>query len=610
MIAKDKELVTAARKYVTVATAGHVDHGKTSLLKALTGIDTDRLKEEKERQMTTDLGFAHLKLRDDLWIGFIDVPGHGKFLKNMLAGVGGIDMALLVVAADEGPMPQTEQHVRILSLLGVNKALVAVTKIDTVDQQQIDETKNRIGELLHRYQVTAKAVVELDCIHGTGFPQLKEELGNIYRESRVLDTGGGALLPIDRVFSKTGFGTVVTGTLVRGSLKTSQEVFIEPLGVKARIRRLESFGQTVETASDGQRLACNVAIRDNVTLVRGMTISSTRMHSADNLLVSLEGQADFKPPQPVRIYHGTAEAHGVCTWLAHHGSSAIANITLDQKLVVEPYDRYVMRLTDDSIYGGAVIMKNRPRWMTKELAAKFSASEDKVSTYLQLSPVHHTTEEQLRTFVPQNESLPTDTKYGDYFADPEFVHSLKGKVASALAAEHEGLTLEALRLKIQRNIQKTFFQTLLDEWVRQGVLLRKADRFQSAQTKAPVPEEDDGSIEKLVNVLANHLCIEIDELAVQVGYPPAKVRKILKNLMDSRQAFIVNYDFASPKEKIEQAHHILSDLWRDRKEIAPGEFRERLGTSRKYAMALLAHFDDQQITRRLPTGRVLLKSAN
>jgi selenocysteine-specific elongation factor len=206
-------------RFFTISTAGHVDHGKTSLIRALTGIDPDRLKEEKERQMTTDLGFAHMDLGANVVVGFVDVPGHGKFLKNMLAGVGGIDMALLVVAADEGPMPQTAQHVRILSLLGVSKAIVALNKIDAVDDpEQIEIVRDEIGELLEKHGIQLIELVPVSATKNIGIKELKEVLSKRLVGLPARDTAGGAFLPVDRVFTKSGFGTVITGTLVRGYL--------------------------------------------------------------------------------------------------------------------------------------------------------------------------------------------------------------------------------------------------------------------------------------------------------------------------------------------------------------------------------------------------------
>jgi selenocysteine-specific elongation factor len=600
----------------TIATAGHVDHGKTSLLKILTGIDTDRLKEEKERQMTTDLGFAHLKLPDDLYVGFIDVPGHGKFLKNMLAGVGGIDLALLVVAADEGPMPQTEQHVRILALLGVKRAVVALTKVDLVDSDRISTAKQRTISLLQEFGVDG-SFAEVDSLSGRGLDELKSLLVKAIENVPAHDTTGGARFPIDRAFSKTGFGTVITGTLVRGRLRTGDEIYIHPLGTKGRIRRLEAFGKSADSAAAGQRLACNIALREDVNVTRGMVLTNSSAVAADNILVSLyfwpkDGIAADPGKlagQAVRVYHGTAEVHGHLTWVTETSTCAIANISLEQKLIAEPGDRYILRTADDSIYGGVVVMKNRPRWMTRPIAAPFAElalegkKQQQLEFYLQASPARLATDDQLLLFLHPSELnslVPSGTKYGGFTAHAEYCSQLEGKVVALL----HGLQGEELQ-GLQPNMNRQFFAAFLEQLGANGKIARSTDKYHAPGK--PQQQQDEGSAIKLLNELKPHICIEIEELANTSGLPAQKIRSLLKALAQSGEAFVINYDFAAPADQVQNAHRILGQLWTEKREIAPGEFRARLGTSRKYAMALLAHFDDQQITRRMATGRILLK---
>lgn len=265
--------------YFTVATAGHVDHGKTSLLRALTGIDPDRLKEEKLRGLTTDLGFAHLSLKSDdgsatTKIGFVDVPGHGKFLKNMLAGVGGIDMALLVVAADEGPMPQTDQHAKILALLGVKNVLLIVTKIDLASVEEQQSAALAAQKMLAKYDLICVNSIFVSSTTKRGLdeivPALLIGLKNVVDRTERLDSP--VYLPIDRVFTKTGYGTVVTGTLVRGTLDVGSNVLVEPGSLSARIRGMESFGKSINKAHAGQRLAINLVLKQTKPLERGQAL--------------------------------------------------------------------------------------------------------------------------------------------------------------------------------------------------------------------------------------------------------------------------------------------------------------------------------------------------
>jgi selenocysteine-specific elongation factor len=381
--------------YFTVSTAGHVDHGKTSLLRGLTGIDPDRLKEEKARQMTTDLGFAHLRLPaqtvkqsrpqvdTDIVVSFVDVPGHGKFLKNMLAGVGGLDMALLVVAADEGPMPQTEQHAKILSALGISRVLLVVTKCDMASPAQLSDAVSRSKDLLQSVELTLVDVAEVSNVSKAGFPELIEKLVNALvdageRESARLNAP--PFLPIDRVFSIVGYGVVVTGTLVKGAIAQGDNLLIEPGNIKARVRGLETFNTSVASATAGQRLAINFSLKDGKALARGQVVVGEQCSPTSTLIVEL-GQPGVKLEdnfrehvlgQPARIYHGTAECRGAVRWMEDlpaetSGKRAfIAQITLFDPLIAEPGDRFVLRYGDEGLAGGRILITSRPRWITRE----------------------------------------------------------------------------------------------------------------------------------------------------------------------------------------------------------------------------------------------------
>lgn len=303
--------------YFTLATAGHVDHGKTSVLRALTGIDPDRLKEEKERQMTIDLGFAHMRVSreevqnsgalqaqkfaeglgdsltptSELVVGFVDVPGHGKFLKNMLAGVGGMDMALLVVAADEGVMPQTVQHVKILTLLGVRECILVINKIDLADQDQRELATTETEEFLERFGIKVLETIPFSCASDATTHALRaaivKHVLSIPVRNRKQDSSGKALpsfLSVDRVFSKAGHGAVVTGTLTRGTIKIGDEIHVQPGSVGGRVRGLQTFNHKLEKAQPGQRLAINLALKENKPLERGHAVVGDDTAAVDTLI--------------------------------------------------------------------------------------------------------------------------------------------------------------------------------------------------------------------------------------------------------------------------------------------------------------------------------------
>ena len=646
----------AQTRFFTIATAGHVDHGKTSLLRKLTGMDPDRLKEEKERQMTTDLGFAYMTLpsklpSSQLVVGFVDVPGHGKFLKNMLAGVGGIDIALLVVAADEGPMPQTKQHVRILSLLGVNRAIVAITKVDLVEEDtQIEIVQEETEKLLREHGIEVMAFCPLSSTTGAGVDALIATFSEVFLNLPEKTGAGSLFLPVDRVFSKSGFGTVITGTLVTGHLKVGDQIHIEPGDLSARVRRLETHGQSMEIANPGQRVACNLVVKDGEKLKRGFVLSNTVIHPVKSLIVSLFDKPRLlKAPlserlsdQPIRLYHGTAEYHGYVRWVEDRqldlseengssGQSGIAFVALQDEAVVSAQDKFVIRLTDDTIYGGAILLRDRPRWLAKSELLKLGdqlnagAYEEALQSFLNDAPQLMMKEDQLSAILPESEKTAVLRKMeesgklvtlGDFILSAEsrktLAEKLIAQMTKALATSEdpsEGVTLEALRQLLQPKIERSAFQSLIQEETQNGNLIKKADKLtlpghpaESARSSAM-----DAAELQLHEQLNTHWCLEFDELAQLTGLDLKVVKSSVQAMVKRGEVLIVSYDFVASAAKINQAHQILADIWNKKRSIAPTDFREALETTRKYAMALLQYFDDQKITRRLDSGRVLLK---
>ncbi|MBS1955726.1 MAG: selenocysteine-specific translation elongation factor [Cyanobacteria bacterium SZAS-4] len=631
--------------YFTFATAGHVDHGKTSVLRALTGIDPDRLKEEKQRQMTTDIGFAHLnypveKDGKQLVIGFIDVPGHGKFLKNMLAGVGGIQMALLVVAADEGPMPQTVSHVKILSLLGVRKALVVLTKIDVADDARQKEVENLVKELLRRYQVECMGIAHVSNTENIGFESLKKELSFVVQSLDRPATSGGALLPIDRVFSKTGYGVVITGTLVSGQLAVGETVSIEPGGIKGRVRGLETFKKQLQGADSGQRLAVNISLKENKTLARGQVVANWNPPVVNTLIARIEqvGLADewIKPSdiedQPVRLYHGTAECFGHLRWcqMIETGQALIVQIVLTDPVVAEPGDRFVVRYGDEGITGGVVLVTNRPRWMTRNrlnvFADQLVRHDYKAATdyFLENMTQPAAKKDALASFLPiadRGQVLESCVKAGSVVQHAGFIigakraQSIKQQIVKAVSAgdasEHgpTEYSIELIRTKVAKTMDRQLFQHLLKELSDANSVTRSGDKVSLKSDKAPtVSHAQTVLADQVLNILSTNLCIEIDEISKLLKSDRKLIMSTLQNLTKQEKAFIVDHDYSSSAESIRKAHVALAKIWESKKEISPSEFRESLSTSRKYAMALLAYFDNKLITRRVNNTRMLIKA--
>ena len=595
--------------------------------------------------MTTDLGFVHLMLPPDLGIGFIDVPGHGKFLKNMLAGVGAIDMALLVVAADEGPMPQTHQHLKIVSLLGVARALVAITKCDLVSEARIEAVAGQVCDLVRAAGLEASGCVRLSSSTGQGFERVREVLAQCLDRPPERSGDGAAFLAVDRAFTKSGFGTVVTGTLVRGSLRTGDQVFIEPGDVKARIRRLESLGRPVETAGPGQRVALNLVVKEGKQLARGQVISGRALSPASSLVVSISGWhdrdgADLRErlkDREVRFYHGTAESRARIGWVellpaesAMHGQ-AVGQLSLVVPVVAEPGDRYVLRVGDDIIYGGTILLRERPRWLSRarvvDVAAGLLAGSYRTAlmSFLTACPQRALKEARLERLLPERVRQSTVdemvsrgdvVRLGGLLLASAACKELSARLVAEIALSggdrmnrDQALSMEHLRTKTFPALDRTAFQALVQQLIDAGTVVRKGDRLMlPEQSQPPVDDPARARLrEQIGKILASNLCLEIDEIARLAGVPPRQARAAVEQLAGSKQAFIVDYEYAASASSLRKAHAVLAEMWQDKREIAPGAFRERLGTSRKYAMALLAFFDDHQITRRLAAGRVLIK---
>src|SRR6266705_2698909 len=355
-----------------IGTAGHIDHGKSTLVKALTGIDPDRLAEEKERGMTIDLGFAWLKLPGGREVGVVDVPGHEGFIKNMLAGVGGIDAALLVIAADEGVMPQTREHLAILDLLGVRQGVVALTKVDLVDEEWIELVREEVAEQLQPTTLAGAEIIPVSAYTGEGLPALVAQLERIFDETEERQNIARPRLPIDRVFTMTGFGTVVTGTLLDGVFKTGQEVEVQPQGLKTRIRSLQTHGRQVEMTTPGNRVAMNLVNVSRTELERGDVVTlpgqlqrtmliDARIHLLSDALRPLAHNT------LIDFYSGSQEVPAKVRLLdveeLKPGQSAWAQVRLSRPAVIARRDRFILRIPSPSMtIGGGEVIDVHPRY--------------------------------------------------------------------------------------------------------------------------------------------------------------------------------------------------------------------------------------------------------
>ncbi len=672
--------IQTANLHFTLATAGHVDHGKTSLLRALTGIDPDRLKEEKEREMTTDIGFAHLTIsveqmekdfsslkslipklnsqknlrfennanlgpESKITVSFVDVPGHGKFIKNMLAGVDGIDAALLVVASDEGVMPQTIQHVKILSLLGIQNCLLALTKTDLASAEESEIALEEAKNLLEQFGIN---LVDHSAVSNTtkrGMDELKSKIFSLLLSvphiDKRFDTSGNlmpAYLPVDRVFSKPGYGVVVTGTLVYGQVKVGDNVFIEPGDIEGRVRGLESCGKSIkgeDHAFPGQRLAININLKSNKDIARGHVVLGEKRSASNNLLVRVSDLGGLKigsekakktlKAQQVLFYNGTAESVGTFRWLEKQDAdSFIAQLHLKDPVLTMPGQRFVVRYGDSGIAGGEIISTHRPRWLTRErintltglcLARDYSES---ILTYLSFIPAGYCAKNELTHFLPpaifsqELNSLVKDGKLilsGELLTAESTVSNFQKKILSSLESAPSGLSQEDMRIKLAPLFERSLFHSIIESLEKNGSIAKSGtDKYTLYQQKDMQPKAIDSNQKKVADYLSKEFCIEIDTISKDLSMDKKTLVPILKKMEQDKLVSIVNYEFVSSSESISKAHSVLFDIWQSKKNISPSEFREKLGISRKYTMELLAFFDDRQITRRTNDGRALLKA--
>src|ERR1043166_2515541 len=353
-------------KHVIIGTAGHIDHGKTARVRALTGIDADRLEEEKRRGITIDLGFAHLQLTPALRVGFVDVPGHERFVKNMLAGVGGIDLVLFVIAADESIKPQTREHFDICRLLEIPRGVVAVTKSDLVDPEILGLVRLEVEELVAGSFLQSAPIVPVSSATGEGLEDLRRELARVAMAAPEKNPRGYFRLPVDRVFSVKGFGTVVTGTLISGAVEKEQEVELFPAARRLRVRGVQVHGSTASRAAAGERTALNLAAIEPGEMTRGDMLGAPGRFRAVRLLDCrlnlLSSAKPLKHRAPLHFHSGTAEIEAEVRFLdgramLEPGATAYARIVLRDTALLLPGDRFIIRKFSPVVtIGGGVVL--------------------------------------------------------------------------------------------------------------------------------------------------------------------------------------------------------------------------------------------------------------
>lgn len=638
---------------IIVGTAGHIDHGKTALVRALTGTDADRLPEEKQRGITIDIGFAELEL-DGVHFGFVDVPGHERFVKNMLAGASGIDIVLLIIAADEGVMPQTREHFEICRLLGLERGVIVLTKRDLVDEETLNLARLDAADLVAGSFLENAPVVAVSSVDGSGIDELKRELVAVASLVPARDDTKAAFLPIDRSFTVKGFGAVVTGTLASGEIAEGDELDLLPLGRRVRARGVQTHGRKASGAKAGQRVAVNLAGIDHKEIERGMALAVPDVLRTNQLIdAELEMLGDAAGPlrtrQRVRVHIGTAEVLARVfvineAGIIEPGGKGFVQLRLESPVASFMGQRIVLRsYSPQATIGGGRVMLTLPAKYRKRdvanaaasLASLESASEShaKIVESLVLaagrngitaSDIAAETgwrREVLRAAIDEAFAAGQAVTAGQALIAPEVFKELSEKSATAVENFHKreplavGIPREALREQVFRFLPADVFAGIIASLQSEGKIIADKETFRSPQHSTELSPAETKAKEtilaaygvarfeppKTADVLAN--------AASASGLKPAETAKVFDLLLKQKEIVKVTDELAFAAGAIgelKKAIREFADGTQDRVVDVP-KFKEIAGVSRKYAIPLLEYFDRERVTVRAGDKRVVLK---
>ena len=632
-------------KHVIVGTAGHIDHGKSSLVEALTGTNPDRLEEEKRRGITLDLGFAFLDL-DGVRLGLVDVPGHERFVRNMLAGAGGIDLVLLVIAADEGIKPQTREHFEICRLLGIPRGIIAITKSDLVDADSLGLVRLEIEEFVDGSFLEGAPIVAVSARSGAGLDELKSVLRSAAQAVAVKDATQNFRLPIDRSFAMKGFGTVVTGTLISGAVKLEDEVELYPARKRLRVRGLHSGGKQIERAVAGQRTAVNLAGIEHEEITRGMVLAPAGLFEATQRVdarVTLLGSAPpLKNRARVHFHQGTAEAIAEVILLNDGGGelaaggSAFAQLRLDTPLLLLPGDRFILRRFSPvvTIGGGTVLDARAPRHKRKDAAVapflgvlEHGTREEILSALVDAAPRGMTLPEIVaRTGWIESETRAAAEKLAIakrvrmlgsapiVVAPAAAVTAYAAAIRKAVEAFHRanpllpGIPKQELRARAGR-ARVEIFDAALGDLVVTRALVVTGDLVAQAGREISLSTEETRAKE-LIEREFESAGLTVPGFASVLAKLPVdapRAQKILQILLREKVLVKISSDLVFHRNTLLKLREMLAKYRKERGARLPiTVFKELTGITRKYAIPLLEHLDREQVTRRAGDERVIL----
>ncbi len=632
-------------KQIILGTAGHIDHGKTALIKALTGIDTDRLKEEKLRGITIELGFAHLKLPSGIIVGIVDVPGHERFVKNMVAGATGIDLVALIIAADEGVMPQTREHLEICSMLNIKHGMVIVTKIDLVDKEWLNLVRDDVYSFLTGTFLQDAPMVGVSSETGEGIKELVITLDELTKKGSERVSGNFFRLPIDRVFTMRGFGTVVTGTTVSGHIDVGSEVTIYPKGIRSKVRGIQVHQQDVPSVRAGLRTAINLQGLEKKAITRGDVVAEKDSLKPTYILDTVLKYLDSAPKKlqnraKVRFHCSTSEIIATVILLDRDnlspGDQCFAQFRLERPTVVLSRDRFVIRsYSPIRTIGGGYILNSLP--LKKK---RFSQEVLKELNILNKGPDQAIVEQHIKGsrlqglsktelsfltnlskkdldglingLISNNVIFRSDME-NDIFIHTEFYNKAKEEIITILGDYHrrfplkEGIIKEELRSRMASNVKEKLFNQLINDLIQEALIVRDRDIIRLKDHQIELLQDQ----EELRN--------QIEQIYLKEGLEPPYFKDLGQNIREREGRDLleimvkdgtlikVKEDLYFHKKAIEELKRGLVDFIKEKGEITTPELKKLTGVSRKYTIPLIEYFDKIQLTVRIGDKRILRK---
>jgi len=631
-------------RHVIVGTAGHIDHGKSALIKALTGVDPDRLKEERLRGITIDLGFAHLDL-GDVQVGFVDVPGHEKFVKNMLAGVGGIDFVLLVVAADESIMPQTREHFDICRLLGVRSGIVVINKADIVDPEMIELVQDEILETVEGSFLDGSEIIPVSSKTGEGIEKLKKAIHDISLSVRLRPSNRLLRLPIDRSFSIRGFGTVVTGTLTSGEIQKDQEVVLIPGGLTARVRGVQVHGKMTGVAAAGQRTAVNLQGVDLDQVARGMVITVPKIFRSTQILdVHLQLLPSAKPLKnliKVRFHQGTIEVLARVALIGREilapGESSYAQLRLDAPVFCLHGDSFIIRQFSPTITigGGKILHPNPSKHKSTDrnildVLQKLDAGQltDKIPVLLAVDAkrVMDINEldallglpladlKKLCSDLAETEEIVNIDAPSPILVLNSTIETLMKETLDRVEDFHEqnplkkGISREELRKRIYDRLPLELFKYCLELLVEKRQLSLQKELVSLYGREVQLSAEGERlreKIEAFYKKAGFHPPV-FSQLQASLDEDAEEVRRIFFWMIKERILIKIVEDFVYHQSTIEEIKEKIKGRFAAGEKFSVADFKEILDLTRKHSIPLLEYFDREKFTRRQGNERILL----